>query len=231
MSAPYSRFLAMQMLPSNLKNVVFSRKRLTIPDMSSAQDALKLSQTQPTLFTNAKHPRLSRNSILSLDCVMYMDDSYQKFARIAALLKKRLQKYQPIGFSPLDETKLYALKTLNTALVQPPVVELPHANGHLSLDTDVCDVQVGCVLLRMQQDDTLKPVRYWSRSLNDAKRKNDTTQKECLTTARVVPLLRPYLEDNKFTTRTDHNLPNWILNLSDSSGQLTMATSIIRAQF
>lgn len=83
------------------------------------------------------------------------------------------------------------MKSLKDALISPPVLALPGSAGHLILDTEACNVQVGCVLQQEQPDKVIQTIGYWSRSLTDAKRQYDTTQRECLAIVCAAHLLRP----------------------------------------
>ena len=100
------------------------------------------------------------------------------------------------------------------------MLALPRRDGHLTLDTDACARQLGCVLLQTQPDGTDRPLGYWSRSLSSAERNYDTTERECLAVVWSVLLLRPYLVGTRFTVRTDHSPLKWLLNLKDSTGRL-----------
>lgn len=40
----------------------------------------------------------------------------------------------------------------------------------IPIDTDACDKQVECIFLQEQAEGSVKPVEYWSRSLNKSKR-------------------------------------------------------------
>lgn len=111
-----------------------------------------------------------------------------------APLNKQLQKCQPVGSSPLDETELSALEAFKTAHIQPPVLAVPDANGPHTLDRNACDVQIGCVLLQKQHGDTLKPIGYWFCSFNVAERKYNPTQREWIANFKAVLHLRPFLE-------------------------------------
>ena len=142
------------------------------------------------------------------------------FSRIAAPLNKKLKKGEPQHFDHLTDEELSAMKDLQDKLITPPVLALPRPNGRITIDTDACAYQVGCVLLQEQEDQTVKPIGYWSRSLTDAERRYDTTQRECLAVVWAILLLRPYLEGTRFTIRTDHSALKWLLNLADSSGRL-----------
>lgn len=75
------------------------------------------------------------------------------------------------------------------------------------------------ILLQKQQDDTVKLVGYWSRSLNYFERRYDSTQREFLPIVQVLTLVRPYLEKNQFIIRTEHASRRWILNVLDRSGR------------
>jgi len=143
------------------------------------------------------------------------------FARIAAPLNERLKKGQPTEFGPLSEEEQAAFKELRARLITPPILALPRSGLPMTVETDACDKQVGCVLLQDQPDgQPMKPLGYWSRSLNKAERNYNTTQRECLAVVWAVLMLRPYLYGTRFTLRTDHESLRWILNLSDASGKL-----------
>lgn len=78
----------------------------------------------------------------------------------------------------------------------------------------------GCVLLQERPDKTTKPIIYWSRLLAGIENIYDTTQREYLAIAWVVLLPRTYLEDTRFTVRTDHESLKWIVRVSDTSEKL-----------
>jgi len=56
-------------------------------------------------------------------------------------------------------------------------------------------------------------VAYWSRSLNAVERKYSTAERECLAVVWASLLLRPYVEGTRFTVRTDHAAPQWMLHM------------------
>lgn len=122
-----------------------------------------------------------------------------KFARLAAPLNKRLRKDQPFTFGPLNREEMATLDVLKNALIFSPILAPHNSSGNITLDTDACDVQIGCVLLQKQANDTTRRIVYWSRSVKDAERRYDTTRRECLAIVWSVPLLRSYLEGNRFT--------------------------------
>lgn len=126
------------------------------------------------------------------------------FARLEAPLNKRLQKDQPVTFGTLNMEELASLNALKDALIVLPVQALPNPSELIALDTHTCDAEVGCVLLQIQPDDSVRIVGYWSCALSDADSQYNSTQKECLAIVWSIFILRPYLEENRFTIQTDH---------------------------
>lgn len=135
------------------------------------------------------------------------------FARIAPSKYKRIRNDESAWFSLLYETELTALQTVKAALLKPPMLSLPNANGHLAMATDACNVQIKCVLRQKQADDTLEPIGYRSLSLNEVEWRDGTTQKEGLAIVCKILTLQPYLWGIRFTPRTDHESFKWILSL------------------
>ena len=141
------------------------------------------------------------------------------FTRLAKPLNRKLKKDRSIRFE-LDDSEKEAVDALKEKLTSTPVLALPRATGQFTIDTDACDYQVGCVLLQRQDDDSLRPIGYWSRTLNPAETRYDTTHKECLAVVWAVLMLRPYVEGTHFVVRTDHQALKWILDLKESTGRL-----------
>ncbi|CAN8067637.1 unnamed protein product [Agarophyton chilense] len=144
----------------------------------------------------------------------------KSFARIAAPLNSKLEKNKPFNFETLTDTEHEAFEKLRQRLIRPPILAISRQDMPYVLDTDACDIQVGCVLLQKQPDGDLLPIGDWSRSLNKAERSYSTTERECLAVVWAILHLRPYLEGARFTLRTNHHALRWILNLADASGRL-----------
>lgn len=81
-------------------------------------------------------------------------------AHMAAHLKAKLRKDQPETFRSLKAEEIKSMKLLKDALVSSLVLELQNSSVHIPLDTEACDVQVGCVLLQTQHDNTTNFIRY-----------------------------------------------------------------------
>lgn len=84
-------------------------------------------------------------------------------------------------------------------LISPIVRAFSYVEEQMKLGIDVCDVQMGCVLLLEQSDKRTKPVGYWSRSLTSTELVYHTTQGACFAIVCEVLLLRPVPENTEFT--------------------------------
>lgn len=78
----------------------------------------------------------------------------QGFASVAAPLNKQLKKDDSDEFT-LTEAQRECFEELKRRLTSPPVLTLPRADKRYVLDTDANADQLGCVLLREQDDKTL----------------------------------------------------------------------------
>lgn len=92
------------------------------------------------------------------------------FARIAAPLNAKRRRDQPKRFGPLNDEKLKPMNLLKDALISLHILNLPNSTGHMTLDSDACHFQVGCVLLQVKEDNTTRRIGYQSRSLTATKR-------------------------------------------------------------
>lgn len=92
------------------------------------------------------------------------------FTSVAIPLIKRLRKGHLQTCDGLASVKTTACETLEMQLLEPRVLAVPRTEGAYIVEMDACDMQVGRVLPPMQPDETYLPVRYWSRSSNDADR-------------------------------------------------------------
>lgn len=112
------------------------------------------------------------------------------------------------------------MNSFHENLISPPILELPYAGGHYTLDTNAHDLQVGCARLQNQLDKTNKSVGYWSRCLIKAEKSYGTMQREFLVIVWSALLLRLYLKEWGFIIRADHDSFQWILNLAYASRRL-----------
>lgn len=71
------------------------------------------------------------------------------FAKLAAQLNKKLMKGELLQID-LDEVEMKAVDVLKDKLISPLVPASSKSNGQYTIETDTCNTQVGCLLLRQQ---------------------------------------------------------------------------------
>lgn len=100
-----------------------------------------------------------------------------------------------------------------------PVEPLPRRLWSLSINSDACARQVWCILQQVQEGRTIRPIGYWSQTLNKEEDRYDKTRKECLAVVWSKFVLRFYIERSQFTIRTYHQTFKRTLFLKKSSGR------------
>lgn len=96
-------------------------------------------------------------------------------APLNRILQKNQTKY--VRIFKLCITECYENPS-KKKLISSPIPALFYAGGHFTLDTNACDVEVGCMPLQKQPDKTKKPVGHRSRSLTKVEKTYGTTQQE-----------------------------------------------------
>lgn len=139
------------------------------------------------------------------------------FASIVSPSTGRLRWLQEKELGQLDEEELTALRTLQEKLISPPALALPGNEGSHIFDTDAWDRQIGCVLLRKQDNNVGRPIVYWSKIVNNGEKNIDTTLRECLAVVWAILILSPYLGGTNFTVRTDQHALKWIFNFAEAT--------------
>ena len=88
------------------------------------------------------------------------------------------------------------------------------------LETDTSTVGLGAVLSQTQQDATIHPIAYASRSVNKHEKNYGISELETLGLVWAVRYFRPYLLGHPCTVYTDHTTCLAILNTPRPSGKL-----------
>lgn len=137
------------------------------------------------------------------------------FRTVAAQLAELTSKdYSPTLLS-LTKKQLIAFEELKLRLTQRPILHLPKANVHCTVDTAASAGQIGCVLVQ-EHEKKKHPIGYLIRTLTSAEQNYLATEREGLAVLRALSLSRPYLERQHFTVYTDQQALRFLLHLSDA---------------
>ena len=141
------------------------------------------------------------------------------FASVARPLNALMKKNALFEWSGACEDAFCHLKEL---LVTAPVLSYPkfeRERGFI-LETDASKVGLGAILSQRQDDGTVHPIAYASRSLNTHERNYGISELETLGLVWAVRYFRPYLLGYPCTVYTDHAACLSILNTARPSGKL-----------
>lgn len=124
---------------------------------------------------------------------------YRKFIRhygmISKPLTELLKKGVPFVWSEITDTTFCILKK---ALVEALVLALPQFDKPFVIETDVCELGIGAVLMQEGH-----PLAYVSKALGPKNRTLSVYEREYLAILLAVDQWRPYLLFQQFTIRTD----------------------------
>ena len=130
-----------------------------------------------------------------------------------ALTKKDVE----FCWSPACEEAFQALKQ---RLVEAPVLAFPCFERGFLLDTDASGMGLGAVLAQVQDDGTVRPVAYASRTLQPHERNYSATEMEALGVVWAVRHFRHYIYGHHCDVFTDHEALKSLLNTPHPSGKL-----------
>ena len=113
-----------------------------------------------------------------------------------------------------------AFDALKQALTSAPLLVHPDPQRQWTVQTDASGYAIGAVLSQKQDDDTLRPVAFWSHKLNSAARNYSATERELMAIVEAVRQWRAYLHGSPYPVllKSDHK-PLVYLNSKQQLGQ------------
>ena len=99
-----------------------------------------------------------------------------------------------------------AFDRLKQALSSAPVLAHPDPQRQWTVQTDASGVAIGGVLSQKQDDDTMRPVAYWSKKLSRAECNYSATERELMAIVKATEEWRVYLHGSPHPVllRSDH---------------------------
>ena len=113
-----------------------------------------------------------------------------------------------------------AFQELKTLLINSPLLIFPDFTKPFVLETDASGAGLGAVLAQRQEDGSIHPIAYASRSLQPHERNYGITELEGLGVVWAVKHFRPYLYGHPCEVFTDHSALTSLLNTPQPSGKL-----------
>ena len=113
-----------------------------------------------------------------------------------------------------------AFAQLKALLTQVPILSFPDFASSFRLETDASGLGLGAVLSQEQDDGTMRPIAYASRTLQPHERNYGSTELEALGVVWAVRHFRQYLYGHNCHVFTDHKALKSLLNSPHPSGKL-----------
>ena len=157
----------------------------------------------------------------SLRTFLGLTSYYRRFvpcySTIAQPLYTLTRKDEPFCWSDGCEE---AFERLKMSLTRAPVLAYPHFDREFLLETDASGVGLGAVLSQRQDDNTIRPMAFASRTLQPHERRYGISELEALGVVWAVKHFRHYLYGYPCTVYTDHEALRSLLNTPHPSGKL-----------
>ena len=113
-----------------------------------------------------------------------------------------------------------AFERLKELLTSAPLLKYPDFKKSFILETDASGEGLGAVLAQRQEDGSVKPIAYASRSLQKHEKNYGITELEGLGVVWAAKHFRPYLYGHHCAVFTDHEALKSLLNTPQPSGKL-----------
>lgn len=137
-----------------------------------------------------------------LGLASYFRKFIEGFATIARPVSSLTKKDITFGWGDHQET---AFTTLKTKLVERPVLAIYNRDASTEVHCDASQIGLGSILLQRQEDNTLKPIQYYSRTTTLEEQKYHSYELETLAVVDALKKFRIYLIGIKFKVVTDCN--------------------------
>ena len=140
-----------------------------------------------------------------------------QFSSIASPLFALTCKDAPFEWNPECQVAFQQLKQL---LMEYPLLVFPDFANSFLLETDASGEGLGAVLAQRQEDQSVRPIAYASRTLLPHEKNYGISEMEALAVVWAVKHFRIYLYGHKCHVFTDHEALKSLLNTPHPSGKL-----------
>ncbi|GJJ73051.1 hypothetical protein EMPS_05409 [Entomortierella parvispora] len=140
----------------------------------------------------------------------------ENYAMVAEPLTKLLRKTAKFVW---EATQQAAMRELQKRLTEAPLLKQPEFEKDWFVFVDACVYAIGGALEQRDGDGQLRPVYFYSKTLQGAERNYGTFEQECLAIVYCVKKFRPYILGRQTTVYSDHAPLAWLFSKSDLTGR------------
>ena len=181
-----------------------------------------ISYNKSNKIENAIPPKDVKELQRFLGAVNYFRKFIPMFSEIAKPLYKLLQKNQPFDWS---EECVRAFDKLKSQLSNPPVLAHPNYDKPFYIFTDASQDGIGACLCQAadQNPKLMRPIMYFSKTLNKAQRRYSTTKREALGLVTAVKQFQYIVTGYPCYVLTDHRPLIFMFNRKNLPADAAMA--------
>lgn len=165
-------------------------------------------------------PKTKRDLRAFLGLTGYYRRFIPSYASITACLTALLKKDQPDKLCWTSE-HTRAFDQIKSILASEPVLFAPDYRKRYTLHTDASFLGLGAVLSQKDENDTERPVAYYSRQLKDRESRYTASEIECLAAVNSIRHFDVYLLGAEFDLITDHQALTSLRTMKNGNGRLT----------
>ncbi|KAL1549888.1 hypothetical protein AAHA92_17918 [Salvia divinorum] len=181
-----------------------------------SEKGIQVDQAKIDVIAKLSHPTNQKEIRGFLGHAGFYRRFIKDFAKIAQPLTRLLQNEVEFDFN--DECK-EAFKLLKEKLITAPIIRSPDWNYPFEIMCDASDLAVGAVLGQKINGKNYV-IFYVSKTINQAQRNYDTTEKEMLAVVYSFKKFRPYLLGSQVIVFTDHAAITYLLVKKESKPRL-----------
>lgn len=192
-------------LKINADKCAFAKHEIEFLGHLVTPTGVKPLPTKVTAISTFEKPKLAKD----LRRFIAMINFYRRFIPNAVDTQDRLQRLIK-GNVKNDNTVLQwtddasaAFEEYKQMLANATLLVHPSRTAQIILGVDASDFAIGAVLHQIE-DNTCKPLAFFSRKLNNAQKNYSTYDRELLAMYQAVKYFRHMLEGRKFAIYTDH---------------------------
>lgn len=207
--------LALYNLTVSLEKCEFGKSKLVYLGHSIIGDTHTAQQAHVEAIKNFPEPN-TRKKLLSFigTCNWvrpYVENAAEILAPLTAILSRKPFKWTPADTQILDNVKerFQNVKQLHR----------PQKNLGMILQTDASDTGISATLYQEDNGERFI-ISNASSKLSGAEKNYHINEKECLAIVWAIKKFYPYLDDRKFTLRTDSRAVTWLSKFKESRSKL-----------
>ena len=204
----------LKLKPSKCKLI---RKELDFLGYVVSRNGISVDPKKVSAVTKFQTPVDVKSLRAFLGLASYYRRFVPAFSSVANPLYSLTRKDVAFVWSQECDTAFTQLKEL---LTQAPVLAYPSFGRDFLLETDASGVGLGAILSQKQEDGSIRPIAFASRTLLTHEKNYGISELEALAVVWAVKHFRHYIYGYHCTVFTDHEALKSLLNTPQPSGKL-----------